>query len=249
MRNIAPVPNTSKSQEFRGDPADIEKWAWAQTIGSSAKFVLICLARYAHWGTLECWPSQATVATKCGMSERSVRSILADLEERQLIARTKRLTSQGRQTDMMVLLIPGWGQPATSVEPTGKSCRSQPENSSGELSQRTSQEEQPGASLFDLEREVADAPDAFDACWQEIYPKAGRLRSSKAKSLAIWTQLGKQHGTEVLTKAVRNYAASPDAQKDGGQYVPAMERWLRDGRWENWVTAQAEVGLGGLPDW
>lgn len=248
MRNIAPVSNTSKTIEFRGDPADIEKWAWSQTLGSNAKFVLICLARYAHWGTLECWPSQATIATQCGMSERTVRSILADLEQCQLIARTKRLTSQGRQTDMMVLLIPGWGQPANDVEPTGKSCRSQPANLARELTQLTSQEEQTGASLFD-EGEITVTKEAFELAWANLYPKAGRTRSSKAESLKQWREIAKVHGHVALGRAVEHYSQSPDAAKDGGQYVPAMERWLKRGLWEHWVEAQPTLGPGGQPDW
>jgi len=211
------------------------------------KCILLLLADHAN-GEDTAWPSKKTLSEESCLSIRCVRDCLVALEKAGLILRTSRWRKDGSQSsDEITLTLPP--PPARGALPPRQESVTPPAPRAP-LEPRSNQQDEPtGASLFDLEREGADAPDAFDACWQEIYPKAGRLRSSKAKSLAIWTQLGKQHGTEVLTKAVRNYAASPDAQKDGGQYVPAMERWLRDGRWENWVTAQAEVGLGGLPDW
>ena len=61
-----------------------ENWAWNVTnVSGPAKFVLIYLGRKAYYddGTAA-WPSVATIAEKCGISERSVHRALTELQEK-----------------------------------------------------------------------------------------------------------------------------------------------------------------------
>ncbi|MFZ5669106.1 MAG: YdaU family protein [Pseudomonadota bacterium] len=77
----------------------------------------------------------------------------------------------------------------------------------------------------------------FGRAWQ-AFPEWGRKRSSRAKAEKAWRAAAEQAGGEgQLLAAVERYAAEPDTQRDGGKFVPAMDRWLRDGRWELYVPS------------
>lgn len=78
-------------------------------------------------------------------------------------------------------------------------------------------------------------PENFVEGW-ERWPQRGR--SSKAKSAAAWSEANRRHTAAAVLSAVDAYLASPDARKDAGQYVPALERWLRD-KLETWLELSA----------
>lgn len=78
-------------------------------------------------------------------------------------------------------------------------------------------------------------PENFSEAWQR-WPR--RDRSSKAKSLEAWGRANRAHGVERVLSAIDAYLASPDARKGNGEYVPAMERWLRD-KLETWIELAA----------
>jgi DNA-binding transcriptional ArsR family regulator len=56
-------------------------WAFQQTdLPPTRRFVLVALADMLKMGQADCWPSIATLADRTGLSERSVRYALRDLE-------------------------------------------------------------------------------------------------------------------------------------------------------------------------
>lgn len=74
----------------------------------------------------------------------------------------------------------------------------------------------------------------FSKAWA-AYPDGGRRRSAKGKAAEVWAKIADEAGGEgALLSAVQAYARTPDATRDGGQYAPAFERWLRDGKWEHY---------------
>lgn len=77
----------------------------------------------------------------------------------------------------------------------------------------------------------------FDQVWT-LWPQKGR--SAKSKALALWKAKGSTADAGAMLAAVRRYLASPDAKKDAGAYVPALERWIRD-RLESWL--EVDVAL------
>lgn len=79
-------------------------------------------------------------------------------------------------------------------------------------------------------------PENFVEAW-ERWPQRGR--SSKRKSAEAWAKANRDHGHASVLSAFDAYLASADAQRDAGQYVPALERWLRD-KLETW----AEIAAG-----
>jgi uncharacterized protein YdaU (DUF1376 family) len=75
----------------------------------------------------------------------------------------------------------------------------------------------------------------FDEVWT-LWPQKGR--SAQSKSLALWKAKASTSDPALMLAAVKRYLAGPDAKKEAGAFVPALERWLRD-RLESWL----EVGV------
>lgn len=75
-------------------------WAFGQQLPPNEKIVLLALADCENDETLRCDPSQSFIAKKASVSERQVRDMLTKLEDRGLIARTRRgSTAGGRRSD------------------------------------------------------------------------------------------------------------------------------------------------------
>ena len=83
------------------------RWVYDVTdVHPMAKFVLFVLADYAD-DEGRCWPSQAALAARTSMGERTVRRHLQSLEELGLIAREQRRDAAGghRLTDVITLQL------------------------------------------------------------------------------------------------------------------------------------------------
>jgi len=74
-------------------------------------------------------------------------------------------------------------------------------------------------------------PDAVEQIWKE-YPQTGRARSTRKKVHTQWKAMPKDSLDQVL-HAIRAWSKSHNWQKDGGQFVPALDRWLRDRGYED----------------
>lgn len=90
---------------------------------------------------------------------------------------------------------------------------------------------------------------SFPESWHR-WPR--RDRSSKTKSREAWDRAERAHGAERVLSAFDAYLASPDARKGNGEYVPALERWMRD-KLETWMEIAAGkpavVAVGAGEDW
>jgi hypothetical protein len=74
-------------------------------------------------------------------------------------------------------------------------------------------------------------PSDFEAAWK-VYPRI-RGRSSKSKSLGAWRRIPAAT-RERLPAAIARYAREGrEPHQECG--APAMERWLRDERWLDWL--------------
>lgn len=75
-------------------------WAFGLTLPPNEKIVLLALADCENDETLRCDPSQAHLAAKSSLGERTVREMLKQLEQRGLIERVKQgSTAGGRRPD------------------------------------------------------------------------------------------------------------------------------------------------------
>lgn len=96
------------------------------------------------------------------------------------------------------------------------------------------------------------APPQFEEVWA-AWPQPGRTRSSKKKVRAAYVEVLNAYDHTDVMRAVGMYLRSPDAKKGGGQFVPALDRWLQDERFTAWLEVAdpkvaQPVGPVDLPD-
>ncbi len=93
-------------------------------------------------------------------------------------------------------------------------------------------------------------PDAAKEVW-DAWPIRGRRRSSLAKTRTAYAKLNPAHDPDAhagIMRAVALYVASPDAKKDNGAFVPALDRWLRDERHTAWLDASTPKMISAVPE-
>lgn len=77
-----------------------------------------------------------------------------------------------------------------------------------------------------------------------LWPKRGRERSSQKQVRSAYAGVLKAHEHPAVLAAIKRYLKTPDATKEGGEYVPALHRWLSTERFTSYLD-QAEPP----PDW
>lgn len=75
-------------------------------------------------------------------------------------------------------------------------------------------------------------PIDLDQLWQ-AYPERGRRRSSRKKMLDAWRRIPAKERVPVsdLLTSLEAWKATEDWRKQDGEFVPALDRWLRDRKW------------------
>lgn len=81
------------------------------------------------------------------------------------------------------------------------------------------------------EGDKAEYPDAFEVCWK-AYPHV-RGRSSKTKSFGYWRRISADRRARLQGAIARYAKEGREPREDCG--APAMERWLRDSRFLDWL--------------
>jgi DNA-binding transcriptional MocR family regulator len=90
---------------------DAIRWSWTvPRLTPTQRLVLLAICDAAN-NSGECWPSQACLAEKTGLTDRSVRSALKALEERGLLSRKYRANNSGRTSDLITV-----GRPVNATE-------------------------------------------------------------------------------------------------------------------------------------
>jgi hypothetical protein len=83
-------------------------WAWGQQVAPTAKLVLMALADAADDHGI-CWPSVTTVATKCCVSDRTVRRVMQRLIAHDLLIAEPRYRPDGSCSSNRYRLLLGGG--------------------------------------------------------------------------------------------------------------------------------------------
>jgi len=126
-------------------------WAFSLTLPPNEKIVLLALADCENDETLRCDPSQAHLAKKASLGERTVREMLKQLESRGLITRTKRGgRGEGRQSDNYLLAC----RPVDNSRLTAESAVRATGKSEGGYRQTVA-----GISQTGIEPEIDQVPD------------------------------------------------------------------------------------------
>jgi hypothetical protein len=93
------------------------------------------------------------------------------------------------------------------------------------------------AKLARLEAKLAGEPPpetGLDMLWKAAPPMA-RTRSSKYQCRLAWNRIppSSRPPVSAVLAALRAWCRCPEWQKDDGQFIPALHRWIRDRRWED----------------
>lgn len=94
------------------------KWAWQQDLLPTPKLVLMALADAANDQGI-CWPSISTVATKCRVSDRTVRRVVQTLIARGLMVSNRRFRKDGSCSSNRYQLMLGGGDRLSPPPDTG----------------------------------------------------------------------------------------------------------------------------------
>lgn len=201
-------------------------------VSPSEKLLLLTLANYAD-ERMRCWPSQRRLAEDTCLTDRTVRSLLAALEDRKIISRVSRERNDGsRATDIVTLhfnveVTSGGVAEMISAPPeidaggTGKDFRGVPEMVSA-------------LTTFEPSSEPSEEPSnttrAFDAFWREYPEKVGKGAARIAYSKAL-KRIGTQNAEAVILEGVR--AANEQSDKWRRGIVPNPATWLNQDRWND----------------
>lgn len=74
----------------------------------------------------------------------------------------------------------------------------------------------------------------IDLLWKAA-PEMARKRSSKHLCRVAWNRLPADERPQIadMVKAMEAWSKDPEWKKDGGQFVPKLDRWIKDRFWEN----------------
>lgn len=117
-----------------------------------------------------------------------------------------------------------------------------PEN--GTQTQQTGQDsEEAIASLSPSDDEKPEYPDEFEICWK-AYPHV-KGRSSKSKSFGYWRRVSAARRSLLPSAIVRYAREGREPKEECG--APAMDRWLRDQRFLDWLEPTPDAASA--PSW
>lgn len=185
----------------------------------NAILVYASLSSRAGMGAI--FPSQATIAEESGLSERTVRTMLARLEELGVVERRARRGGEGRansKTDGYTLHPNGRIEGSANLAGRSERPANEP-RATGNQAQST--------PLIEVDREEVDKDSAsFDIFWT-IWPR----KDAKKAAQAAWSRAVKRHPAEQIIFAAAAYAQSPNRPEK--QYVPHAATWLNGDRWND----------------
>lgn len=224
---------------------------WAQEMRGVCpykKALLYALGERHNKDTGLCCPDQVMLAQDAGMGERTVRKYMALLEADGLIERRIVSTPAGRETRYILKfdrrtpqnvggvrqVVP---QPKRQVVPDPVR-QDMPDVGSGTLApdgsgncvpvqKDTKEHEQAKTPAVDLKP-------AFEALWA-AWPAKGRERSkAKAKVFDQFKLAAAAPGGDAIVASAKAWLRGKDPA-----FTPALDRWLRDGKYEHHLPAAA----------
>jgi hypothetical protein len=210
-------------------------------VSASEKLLLLVLANYAD-ENFRCWPSQSRLADETGLTDRTIRAVLASLEGRGLLSRQPRSRRDGSQgTDIITLALDGHRKslPPETVS-TGNRRTDHRKSTTGSpeaVSALTTFE--PSLTVIEPSnaREPAGRkpyPEGFEAVWKAYPHTPGR--SSKPESAKLWSKLPPEEKSSLLG-AIAQFSAKVETIC-GGKGAPDMAVWLRQGKHLSWIEAE-----------
>lgn len=177
-----------------------------------------------------CFAANAYFAELYGLTERTIRRMLADLQEYGYIriedgngGRLRRRIYAGVNP-----LSPAAPNPDKNVREPGQKCPGNPDKNVRRNNKYINQENNPpkapqgaGADIWDKE--------AWDRFWA-IYPR----KVDKAKAIRAWNKLQADRKLmQIMSAALKAQRASEEWRRDNGRAIPYPSTWLNNRRWED----------------
>lgn len=234
------------------------------TLPGVEKSVLLALADYANADGM-CWPSVATLARKCGWSERTVQESVRKLEAMKLLA-VEKSVSGGKQTVNRYMVLPGReegegrgapGAPLGVRDVRGEGARSSPlrgarsspplnEPPGIEPSERTKDsggDQKSPAQIVSKKRKLILAGELiseFQAFWT-AYP----YKQKKPQAEKAFVEARLVENFEGIMAGLARAKASIEwtrTDKDGCHFIPHPASWLNAQGWANEYRKKTETG-------
>jgi len=230
----------------------VMSWVWDHSqAGGTDRLVLLAIADSADHDGTNAWPSVATIARKCQVSERTVqRSIrsLVDLGELRVQAQAGGTGKMRDDRRPNLYEVPMDGvtdrrpEEDDGVTPGAERGDIQRVDGATPLSPNPSIDPSkdpsgnPSASSGD---EGDDRDRGFDVFW-EAYPRRHGKKVGKAKARTKWRALSYE-SKRAAYAAVLNYATAVEA---GSTIARDAERFLTSKWWEDWLDGPGEGPQG-----
>lgn len=197
----------------------------------TTKLVLLLLADCHNGGTGQCNPSPEWLSVRAGMKVRAIQMHLRKLEDLGLLEREYEYHGRGKGCSVNQFNL------KIGIISKRKEMRPQLMEAQNNADAKICARKKTSLRTQDLALSYKDEPElepedinvAFDRIWG-VWSSDGRKRS-KAKRLCI--EALKAQTKHLSADKIAN-AATMFAKATDGRFHPALERWLRDGKYENW---------------
>jgi hypothetical protein len=190
-----------------------------------------------------CYPSVKLIAEETGMSERTVREHLDALEGIGAMRRDRTRNSDGTLGRYRYFVQRHFQPLAKSAGGEAKGNEPAADTATGEKAH------QPAAkSAAQVNRQIEPSPislnEPFEALWS-MWPAAGRTRSkAKAKVFDQFKRACDKHQPEQILNATKLWLRTITPE-----FAPALERFLRDERFEHHMPRGNVVAMSSEPNW
>lgn len=191
-------------------------------LGPSALGIYVYLARRANRDG-EAWPSFDTIARDCGVQRRWAIKVVGDLVSAGFVDRLPQQDKRGGHASNLYRLPHQVALFAPSEHPSEAPSVPPSEVPSGVPSTEVQNKAQ------NEERRKTQVPEGFAAFWS-AYPHVNQ-RSVKSEALKVWQAKGLEPLADRILTVLERCERNPDWKKDGGQFIPGAQRWLRTEPW------------------
>lgn len=177
-----------------------------------------------------CFAANAYFAELYGLTERTIRRMLADLQEYGYIriedgngGRLRRRIYAGVNP-----LSPAVPNPDKNVREPGQKCPGNPDKNVRRNNKYINQENNPPKAPQGAGADIWDKA-AWDRFWA-IYPR----KVDKAKAIRAWNKLKADRKLmQIMSAALKAQRASEEWRRDNGRAIPYPSTWLNNRRWED----------------
>lgn len=205
-------------------------WAWGvDGITPTQKLVLMGLASYADEKD-SCYPGQETLADRAGVSTRTVRRALDDLEKLGLIERSRRMDSRGYRTSDRYFLKVG-----AKVQPDNMSAGSgdltgQMEQTLPDIDDRLTGHPCPSNYPENSKGELPVTPIVPKPSFDDFYA-AYPVKKSKDAARRAWAKAIKREDPHVILAGLQRFVNDPNLPEK--QFLKYPATWLNSGCWDD----------------